>query len=132
MKKIYVFVCVVLTTAVWADRLELSVDKGILGVPSYDVRASQYVLKFDIPGNGKLEELGALVAAPSSPPSEPSEFRSLLSQWDAKSDWQTSRGTLEVLWHRTGTKVPDDGWPAMRRMPSLEELRLMYPVGMPD
>lgn len=125
MKKICVVMSVVLSTYVCAR-----VDLGFLGLPSYETSAKEAVSKFNFARNGELAYVfgGQEV---SSPLARPSQFRESLSLWDAAGDLNTSRGTLQVLWHRTGASDPAAGWPVIQHAPTMGELMLMYPV-MPD
>lgn len=120
MKKIYIVIAVASSTCAWAG-----IDWGILGFPSYNHTAKDALAGFDIKRNGKLSYVFG-GQKPNMQPARSSHFSELLAEWDAKGDWQTSRGTLQVLWQRTGTKAPTQGWPTTKKVLSMADLALIY------
>lgn len=120
MKKAWVYasVLIVSSSCAW------SIGWGILSFPSYDYSAREACSKFDIEHNGELAFIFDMQTSTPNPMGQPSKFGEILVACDARSDWQTSRGTLEAIWNRLGETAPSNGWVSEPKTFTFEELNL--------
>lgn len=104
---------------------------GVLNFPSYDHSAKESVSKYRSVQNSTLGYIYGMQPDSFDMAVQKSIFRKQLIAWDAQADFQTERGTLQLLWGKIGQADPDQGWPVIHPEPTLAELQIIFAMS-PD